>query len=152
MCSASVLSLTADFSQPIHIHADHQMIDIIKNIATATGNVLVTQGSIKLTADKIILNRPGGDNQKIFIDADGSLTTFYQMQENGKPIKGHAKQIHYELNTNKVELNGNAYLEQLNSNIQCDHLIYRIKENKIDAIGQNGHRITSTLIPSQLKK
>nr|WP_269472440.1 lipopolysaccharide transport periplasmic protein LptA [Candidatus Erwinia haradaeae] len=147
-----ILSLTEDFSQSIHIHADNQMVDMLGNIATATGHVLVTQGSIKLMADKIIVTRPNGDNQKIIIDAYGNFTTFYQMQNNGKPIQGHAKQIHYEFNTNKVELNGNASMEQLNSNIQCDHLVYFIKENKIDAISNHGHRITSTLTPSQLKK
>ncbi|WP_157993789.1 lipopolysaccharide transport periplasmic protein LptA [Candidatus Erwinia haradaeae] len=149
--SIPVLSLTEDSKHPINIYSNNQSIDILKNIATATGTVLVTHGSIKLIADKVIVIRSGNNNKKIIIDAYGNLTTFYQMQDNGKPIRGHAKNIHYELNTNKIELKGSAYIEQFNSNLKCDHLIYLIKENKIEAISNSGNHVTSTILPSQLK-
>ncbi len=31
------------------------------------------------------------------IDGYGKPATFYQMQDNGKPVEGHASQMHYEL-------------------------------------------------------
>ncbi len=46
------------------------------------------------------------------------------MQDNGKPVKGHASQMHYELANDFVVLTGNAYLEQLDSNIKGDKITY----------------------------
>ena len=64
---------------------------------TFTGNVIVTQGTIKINADKVVVTRPGGEDGKEVIDGYGNPATFYQMQDNGKPVKGHASQMHYEL-------------------------------------------------------
>ncbi|MCK8343016.1 lipopolysaccharide transport periplasmic protein LptA, partial [Erwinia amylovora] len=90
------------------------------------GNVLVTQGSIKITADKVFVTRPGGDSKKTIFDAYGNLATFYQMQDNGKPVQGHAEKMRYELATDRVELTGNAYLEQLDSNVKGYRINYLV--------------------------
>lgn len=58
------------------------------------------------------------------IDGYGNPATFYQMQDNGKPVKGHASHMHYELAKDFVVLTGNAYLEQLDSNITGDKITY----------------------------
>lgn len=65
------------------------------------------------------------------IDGYGNPATFYQMQDNGKPVKGHASKMHYELqNVDFVVLTGNAYLEQLDSNIKGDKITYLVKEQE----------------------
>ena len=60
------------------------------NVVTFTGNVIVTQGTIKINADKVVVTRPGGEDGKEVIDGYGNPATFYQMQDNGKPVKGRA--------------------------------------------------------------
>jgi lipopolysaccharide export system protein LptA len=64
------------------------------------------------------------------IDGYGNPATFYQMQDNGKPVKGRASKMHYELAKDFVVLTGNAYLEQLDSNITGDKITYLVKEQK----------------------
>ena len=51
----------------------------------------------KINADKVVVTRPGGEQGKEVIDGYGKPATFYQMQDNGKPVEGHASQMHYEL-------------------------------------------------------
>ncbi len=77
------------------------------------GNVvasLVTSSSpralIKINADKVVVTRPGGEQGKEVIDGYGKPATFYQMQDNGKPVEGHASQMHYELAKDFVVLTG----------------------------------------------
>lgn len=40
------------------------------------------------------------------------------MQDSGKPVKGHAQKVRYDVATQLVTLTGNAYLEQLDSNVK----------------------------------
>ena len=116
--SLPALAKTGDTDQPIHIESDQQSLDMQGNVVTFTGNVVVTQGTIKINADKVVVTRPGGEKGKEVIDGFGNPATFYQMQDNGKPVKGRASKMHYELQNDFVVLTGNAHLEQLDSNIQ----------------------------------
>lgn len=147
----SAWALTGDTEQPIHIESDQQSLDMQGNVVTFTGNVVVTQGSIKINADKVVVTRPGGEQGKEVIDGYGKPATFYQMQDSGKPVKGHASTMHYELANDFVVLTGNAYLEQLDSNITGDKITYLVKEQKMQAFSEKGKRVTTVLVPSQLQ-
>ncbi|MDV5353904.1 lipopolysaccharide ABC transporter substrate-binding protein LptA [Kosakonia sp. SMBL-WEM22] len=145
------LAVTGDTDQPIHIDSDQQSLDMQGNVVTFTGNVVVTQGTIKINADKVVVTRPGGQQGREIIDGYGNPATFYQMQDNGKPVKGHASQMHYELEKDFVILTGNAYLEQLDSNVAGDKITYLVKEQKMQAFSDKGKRVTTVLVPSQLQ-
>lgn len=149
--SLPALAVTGDTDQPIHIDSDQQSLDMQGNVVTFTGNVVVTQGTIKINADKVVVTRPGGEQGKEIIDGYGNPATFYQMQDSGKPVKGHASQMHYELEKDFVVLTGNAYLEQVDSNITGDKITYLVKEQKMQASSEKGKRVTTVLVPSQLQ-
>ncbi|NJD85120.1 lipopolysaccharide transport periplasmic protein LptA, partial [Candidatus Erwinia dacicola] len=83
--SLPALALTGDSEKPVNVDSENQALDMQGNVATFTGKVIVTQGSIKITADKVVVTRPGGDSNKTIVDAYGNPATFYQMQDNGKP-------------------------------------------------------------------
>ena len=106
---------------------------------------------IKINADKVVVTRPGGEQGKEVIDGYGKPATFYQMQDNGKPVEGHASQMHYELAKDFVVLTGNAYLQQVDSNIKGDKITYLVKEQKMQAFSDKGKRVTTVLVPSQLQ-
>ncbi|BDH44437.1 lipopolysaccharide export system protein LptA [Salmonella enterica subsp. enterica serovar Choleraesuis] len=149
--SLPALALTGDTDKPINIQSDQQSLDMQGNVATFTGNVIVTQGTIKINADKVVVTRPNGEQGKETVDGYGNPATFYQMQDSGKPVKGHASKMHYELQNDYVILTGNAYLEQLDSNIKGDKITYLVKEQKMQAFSEKGKRVTTVLVPSQLQ-
>ena len=149
--SLPALAKTGDTDQLIHIESDQQSLDMQGNIVSFTGNVVVTQETIKINADKVVVTRPGGQQGREIIDGYGNPATFYQMQDNGKPVKGHASKMHYELQNDFVVLTGNAYLEQLDSNIKGDKITYLVKEQKMQAFSDKGKRVTTVLVPSQIQ-
>ena len=51
--SLSAQAKTGDTDQPIHIESDQQSLDMQGNVVTFTGNVVVTQGTIKINADRV---------------------------------------------------------------------------------------------------
>ncbi|MDX7988592.1 lipopolysaccharide ABC transporter substrate-binding protein LptA [Xenorhabdus sp. 12] len=150
--SLPVLALKDDTKQPITIDSARQSLDLTGNIATFTDKVIVKQGSIDIRADKVVVTRPDNDSKKTVIEAYGNPATFYQLQDDGKPIKGHASKMRYEMGKELVTLTGNAYLEQLDSNIKGDKITYLVPTQQMEAFSDKGKRVTTVLLPSQLQE
>ncbi|MCC8378407.1 lipopolysaccharide transporter [Xenorhabdus stockiae] len=150
--SLPALALKDDTQKPITIDSARQSLDLTGNIATFTDNVIVKQGSIDIHADKVVVTRPDGDSKKTVIEAYGNPATFYQLQDDGKPIKGHASKMRYEMNNELITLTGNAYLEQLDSNIKGDKITYLVPTQQMEAFSDKGKHVTTVLLPSQLQE
>ncbi|WP_413736856.1 lipopolysaccharide ABC transporter substrate-binding protein LptA [Sodalis sp. RH21] len=151
LVSANALALTDDTNQPINIDSAQQAVDMQTNTVTLTGTVIVKQGSIDIRADKVVITRPNGEQGKEVVEGYGNPVTFYQLQDNGKPVKGHAQKVRYELANDFVVLTGDAYLEQLDSNVKGDRITYLVKKQQMEAFSDKGKRVTTVLVPSQLQ-
>jgi len=149
--SANALALTGDTNQPIKIDSAQQAVDMLTNTVTLTGTVIVKQGSIDIRADKVVITRPNGEQGKEVVEGFGNPVTFYQLQDNGKPVKGHAQKVRYELANDFVVLTGDAYLEQLDSNVKGDRITYLVKKQQMEAFSDKGKRVTTVLVPTQLQ-
>lgn len=128
--SLPALALTGDTDQPVLVDSVKQALDMGANTVTFTDNVVIKQGTIEIKADKVVVTRPGGDQSKMVIEGFGNPVTFYQMQDSGKPVKGHGQKLRYEVANDFVVLTGNAYLEQLDSNIKGDRITYLVKNSR----------------------
>ncbi|MFI0488026.1 MAG: lipopolysaccharide ABC transporter substrate-binding protein LptA [Yersinia sp. (in: enterobacteria)] len=149
--SLPVFAVTGDTDQPVQVDSVKQTLDVEANTITFIDNVIIKQGTIEIKADKVVVTRPGGDQNKMVIEGYGNPVTFYQMQDNGKPIKGHGQKLRYEVANDFVVLTGNAYLEQLDSNIKGDRITYLVKKQQMEAFSDKGNRVTTVLLPSQLQ-
>ncbi|QTF10292.1 lipopolysaccharide ABC transporter substrate-binding protein LptA [Brenneria izadpanahii] len=150
--SVSAFAVTGDSNQPIHIDSAQQSLDMQGNTVTFTGNVVVKQGTIEVKADKVVVTRPQGAQGREVVEGYGNPVTFYQMQDNGKPVKGRAQKIRYELANDFLVLTGDAYLEQLDSNVKGDRITYLVKQQQMEAFSDKGKRVTTVLVPSQLQQ
>lgn len=149
--SVSAFALKDDTNQPINIVSDNQSLDMESNVVTFTDNVVITQGSILIKANKVVITRPAADSgKKETVDAYGSPVTFHQMLDNGKPADGRANKVHYDLGTEFLTLTGNAQLKQLDSKIDGDVITYDVKKQQLKASGSANSRVKTVLIPNQL--
>ena len=115
LAAAGAWALKSDKSQPINIQADHGDFRADpKNNSNGTGiytgHVVITQGSIKLTADKAILHVV--NNELDTADVTGSPATFEQTPDNGEPMHGRALEITYDASKNQIDLITEAQLTQ----------------------------------------
>ncbi|HEV2332951.1 MAG TPA: lipopolysaccharide transport periplasmic protein LptA [Gammaproteobacteria bacterium] len=115
LAAAGAWALKSDKSQPINIQADHGDFRADpKNNSNGTGiytgHVVITQGSIKLTADKAILHVV--NNELDTADVTGSPATFEQTPDNGEPMHGRALEITYDASKNQIDLITDAQLTQ----------------------------------------
>jgi lipopolysaccharide export system protein LptA len=64
-------SLGLDSSQPIAVNADTFLADLKNETGTYTGNVIVTQGQVRLHADEVTVHAPGGRASRM--EANGNV-------------------------------------------------------------------------------
>ncbi|MFZ7173919.1 lipopolysaccharide transport periplasmic protein LptA [[Pasteurella] aerogenes] len=151
MTSVSAFALKDDTNKPINIESDNQSLDMENSVVTFTDNVVITQGSILIKAQKVVIKRPPKDSgKKETVEAFGSPVTFHQILDDGKPVDGKANQVHYDLGTEFLTLTGNAELKQLDSKINGNHITYDVKKQQLKANGSRKSRVKTVLIPAQL--
>lgn len=139
-------ALKSDTQQPIHIDSGSQSLDMTNNIVTLADGVTITQGSIKVQANKVIIRRQ--ENKREILEASGSPVTFQQTLDGGKPVNGSASHVQYDLNSEFLVLSGNAQLKQQDSSIKADKITYDVQKQQLKAGGKN--RVKTVLLPAQL--
>lgn len=153
MLSFSASALKDDTNQPINIVSDNQSLDMENSVVTFSDNVVITQGSIKIQAAKVIITRPPeGSNKKETVEAFGNPVTFHQLLDDGKPVDGKANKVHYDLGAEFLTLTGNAELKQLDSKINGERITYDVKKQQLKANGGKKGRVKTVLIPNQLNQ
>ena len=108
-------ALKTDKSQPINVRADHGDFksdpdNNSNGTGVYTGNVVITQGSIQLTADKAVLHMV--DNELDTADVTGNPATFQQQPDNAQEVHGSAQEITYSASKDEIVLITNARLTQ----------------------------------------
>ncbi|MDE3946055.1 lipopolysaccharide transport periplasmic protein LptA [Glaesserella parasuis] len=149
LVNLSVKALETDRNMPIKIDSGSQSLDMERNIVTFSDNVVVTQGSIKLNAEKVTIIRR--DTQKELIEAFGTPVVFQQTLHNEKIVTGTANSVHYDLDSEFLILRGNAELKQLDSAIKAEKITYDVKKQNLKATSNDRQRVKTVLIPNQLQ-
>lgn len=121
-----------DADQPIHIQANAATLDDRQNTAVYTGNVIITQGSMRLTGSRVTLTLDNaGEVQKLV--SNGSPATFRQTPAGGNQVDARALTIEYHADTERVVLIKNAFLEQSGNTFQGQLITYDIQRQVVDA-------------------
>ncbi|MFM2486709.1 lipopolysaccharide transport periplasmic protein LptA [Celerinatantimonas yamalensis] len=149
--SASSQALESDYSQKIVVNADQQKVDIKDNRVTFFSHVIVTQGSIKLEADRVTVYGTGEKGSEVMI-AEGKPAQFQQKMDSGQLMKGHANHVRYELKSRIVTLTGKAQLQQQDSLVKGDTIRYNIKTQEMVADGGKKGHVTTIFEPQQLQQ
>ncbi|HXH04734.1 MAG TPA: lipopolysaccharide transport periplasmic protein LptA [Candidatus Competibacteraceae bacterium] len=149
---AAGLALPEDRQQPIHLESVSAEYDQKSGVSTYQGNVVVSQGSMRLTADlaKVFLN-PNGDVQRM--EATGNPATFRYQPSRDKPeINGVGQKVEYETASAKVVVTGGARFTQGQDVFTGDRVEYDINLDKVKASSDSGNRVRFTIQPKSEPK
>jgi lipopolysaccharide export system protein LptA len=106
----------ADSLKPANIDADSTHTDQVTGTHTATGNVVITRGTLIIKADKaVVVETPEGYMKATLTSAPGKPATFRQKRDGGPDlwIEGQAERIEYDERSELVKLFSNAVVRQL---------------------------------------
>ena len=113
----------ADRNQPVNVEADKVKVDDANKVSTFEGNVVLTQGTIRIRADKMIVHQDeDGFNSGT---AYGNLATFRQKMEGvDEFIEGEAERIEYDGKAEKLELFARAHIKRGRDELRGNYISY----------------------------
>lgn len=137
MLGAACLSAQAeraDRDKPVNIEADKVEIDDQKKEAVFQGNVVLTQGTLMLKADRIVVNQNEGGFQSGV--AYGKPAYFRQKREGLEDfIEGEAQRLEYNGEQEKVELFINAKLTRGGDEVRGNYISYSALTEFFEVMG-----------------
>lgn len=144
---ALLLGLPEDRNQPIQLEADSAQLNQKTGVSVYQGNVIITQGSMRLTADKVTIHQQNGSFQRM--DAEGKPVTMqYKPAPEKEEIHGVSQQVEYNVSTAKMIMTTNARITQGQDVFSGDRIEYDLKEDLVKAKGAaQGGRIQFILQP-----
>lgn len=140
-------ALPEDSQQPIHIRADNAEIDNKSKRVIYRGSVQVDQGTLRVTADEMTVEYQ--DQKVVRIVAVGAPARYkQQLEADDEMVNADASTITYYTQDERVDLQGDASLEQEGNVITGDFIRYDIVDGKIDATAEGNNRVEMELQPA----
>lgn len=121
--SLPALAEKGDRDKPINLEADRVSIDDAKKISTFEGNVVLTQGTLVIRADRMIVREdPQGFNQGT---AYGNLATFRQKRDGvDEYVEGEAERIEYDGRAERLQLFNRARMKRGDDEVRGSYISY----------------------------
>lgn len=129
------LALPEDWQQEMIIDADDFVGEIKEGVILYKGNVVVTQGTMKIEADRLTLIKNGNQFEKAIIE--GEQAYYEQQIEAEQPLsKAYSNRMDFFMLDKRTIFRGDAKLEQQGNTIWGDWISYDMNTEKVEASGQ----------------
>jgi lipopolysaccharide export system protein LptA len=138
----------SDSDEPIFLESDSAKWDEESQKSTYRGNVIVTQGSMILTGELLIVTSKNNEINRMVIT--GEKAKYKQRTVTGKIINGEAKKIQYYVDKAKIIFLDKAILTQTNNIVRSNRIVYKTDTENITAGDKKGKsRVKMTLEPKK---
>ena len=151
--SGAAPGLSSDKDQPLDLEADSAEIDEAKAQSTYIGNVVATQGSMRLESDRLTIFHPDSKPQRL--EAVGNPVRFQQLPDNSNElVRARAQRMDYRFDSEELLLTGDAFVVQGKDTFKSDRITYdRVKSVvKGGAAAQGKQRVRITVDPKAREK
>ena len=153
-----VLAEQADRTKPVNIEADSVDMDDLHKVGLYLGNVVLTQGTLLLRADKIQVHQ----------DADGFSTAvafgnpvYFRQKQDGvdEYVEGYASRIDLDNKQNTLLLTGHAILKKGADELHANTMLYntvtqhfwaKIDPNVLPGVAPN--RVRTAIFPKTMNQ
>ncbi|MBP6563472.1 MAG: lipopolysaccharide transport periplasmic protein LptA [Neisseriaceae bacterium] len=144
----------ADREKPINIEADQGMLDQGNQLTVFTGNVVIVQGTLKITGAEVSVKQDDQGNQNMI--SKGSPTTMRQkLDDKNEYVTGQASQITYDSKSGIAVLTGNALVTREGDRVKGHVITYNTNTEIYTVKGagaKSGGRVSVILQPSTTQK
>ncbi len=128
----------ADKEKPINYSADSGDVNYQTKVGTLTGNVVVTQGTLTIHADRIVLKQ--NPDNSLSASAFGNPVTFRQKRDGvDEYFDGYAQHAEYDGTKEFLELFDRALLRRGQDEIRSNYITYNVAQELFKAEGRTGN-------------
>lgn len=129
-----------DRKHPVNIEADRVTVDDRNKTHTFEGNVILTQGSLSITGEKIVVIQ-GADGFETGIATGGrnGLARFRQKREGSNDfVEGEAERIEYDTRSEQAKLFNRASVSSGGDTVRGDYIEYDALTEQYAARSKSG--------------
>jgi lipopolysaccharide export system protein LptA len=148
--ASTAFSLPEDRKQAINLSSDRAVYE--NNQGIYIGNVSMSQGSLKIIADKLTIIESDRKVDKVI--AEGNPAHFEQQPRADEGVVvASAQRIEYSLKLEEILLQKNASITHQGSKISGDRVVYSGRKQMVVADGgsdEKDHRVKMTLQPQSI--
>ena len=131
--SAAAWALPSDRDQPIRIQADSAELDDRQGVAVYRGDVIITQGTLKITGDTVTITQTASGDIDVFT-AVGNLAYYEQKPAVDKDIvKAYGKTIQYFASNERIVLIDQAKVIQEGNTFEGEKIVYDTRRQIVNA-------------------
>lgn len=125
----------ADRDKPVNLEADVVTIDDIRKVSVYQGNVILSQGTLMLRADRVQVTQ--NESGLETLSATGQPATFRQkLDGRDEFINGFASRIEYDSTNSQLEMIGQAQLRRGNDELRGARISYNANTEFYKVVGQ----------------
>lgn len=130
-CAAPVLAqgtnvafgaITQDTSLPVEVTADNLAVDQSSGTAVFTGNVIIGQGEMRLTAARVLVTYRSQNAGIAKLEATGGVTLVTGADA------AESERADYNIDSGEIEMSGNVLLTQGNSALTAEKMFVNLRD------------------------
>jgi lipopolysaccharide export system protein LptA len=131
LASTPAVAERADRDKPVDIEADRMSVDDRNKVHVFEGSVVLTQGTLVIRSDKLVVSQDANGFQSGIATASGSkLATFRQKRDGGGQVEGEAERIEYDSRNEQAKLYRRARVASNGDEVRGNYIEY-------DALSEN---------------
>jgi lipopolysaccharide export system protein LptA len=121
--SAPCWAEQADREKPIVAESDKLTLDNVKKISIFEGNVIITQGTMRITADRVQITEDKDGMRHA--SGTGNPCTFRQKRDGvDEYVDGHSQRFEYDGKIDRLELFEQAELKRGQDDVKGEYIAY----------------------------
>jgi lipopolysaccharide export system protein LptA len=139
----------ADREKPMNISADNCLYDQKAAKSVCTSNVVVTQGTMTIRADRLVISQDADGNQ--FAQGEGRPVRFRQKLDKSPDwLEAESLRFDYDGKKGFLQLLDKATVRKNQDVVNGDHITYDLNSELYHAKGGSaGSRVNITIVPKK---
>ena len=116
----------ADRDKPVTLEADHMTIDDVNKVQVYEGKVVLTQGTLAIRANRIVIKQDAdGFHHGVATGDGGNLASFREKRDGvDEFVEGYAERIEYDAKADKAQLFVRARLRRELDEVRGNYISY----------------------------
>ncbi|TLX57401.1 lipopolysaccharide transport periplasmic protein LptA [Stutzerimonas nosocomialis] len=143
LASTNLWALPEDRNQPIRVQADSAELDDRQGVAVYRGDVVITQGSMKITGNTVTITQNQNGDVEVFT-AIGKPAYYEQKPAADKQIvQAYGLTIQYFASNERIVLLDQARVVQEGNTFEGEKIVYDTQRQIVNAGRATGAEVTS---------
>lgn len=141
--SATAWALPTDREQPIRVQADSAELDDKQGVAVYRGNVVITQGTLKITGDTVTITQDANGDIEVFTSV--GKPAYYEQQPavDKQIVKAYGLTIQYFAANERIILLDQAKVVQEGNTFEGEKIVYDTQRQIVNAGRATGANVST---------